>query len=416
MKTREISYVVATLAGGLAFDAEEVTKGVNGSRDNLDGFSWDGFGVRGGRGGDDRGHPVSGDRKARIGGLNGRAGMGNEGVTGLFTQGQDSQVSIGVGVDPDDSDGEGLVTFDDLQFSGGSRTAILVGDTGSGGDDSVGSNQGGGTAGLPVGIDHVHQARGTGGFDFNSGGSVGAYGGDKGQGSDGGGGDAGGEGVHDLSSRIVRACLEVKVRFIAVERPKTPVFSHSVISIFLDVTSLPSLVAAWRLSQVEERLQYWLNWVVVDPIGIQTDQPVDLRARAAIAALTPEVQRHGLTIVIPAWRPAPRYAHAAVDWAFDRSHVYGRTTFMALAKGYWQGTVDIRDPEAVTACVRAAGIATRGLDTYLTARTTLADQAQRLVQTRAAHIGDVPVLKAGPTLLPGLLDVEAYETIIRTMG
>lgn len=219
-----------------------------------------------------------------------------------------------------------------------------------------------------------------------------------------------------LSSRIVRACLEVKVRFISVFDPFPPNISPSVISIFLDVTSPGSLVAAWRIAHVEERLHYWLRWVVVDPVGVQTDQPVDLRTRAAIASLSAEMGRLGIRPHTPAWRPCPTYAHAAIDWAFDRSHVYGRTAFIALAKAYWRNDIDLRDPAQVDACIRRAGVATPGLIEHLGARSTHAAQAQRLVQTRAAHIGDVPVLKVGSTLLPGLLDEEAYEAIITSTG
>ncbi len=186
-------------------------------------------------------------------------------------------------------------------------------------------------------------------------------------------------------------------------------------SIYLDITSLASVVAAIRINRVEETLSYWLNWVVMDPVGIITDQPIDLRTRAQIADLRSQAHYLGITITPPSWRPSPIYAHAAIDWAFDHSHVYGRSAFIALSKGYWAGITDIRQPAAVINTVRNAGIPTQGLDRHLGRKETLTTQYRQLVQARAAHIGDVPVLSVAGTLLPGLLDEDAYIEIIESM-
>lgn len=191
--------------------------------------------------------------------------------------------------------------------------------------------------------------------------------------------------------------------------------SHSVISTFLDVTSLASAVAAMRLNIVEERLQYWLNWVVIDPVGVLTDQPMDLRTRAEIANLRPAAEQLGITINPQAWRPCPIYAHAAIDWAFDHSHVYGRSAFIALAKAYWANTVNLREVNEIIDVVHQAGVPTQGLGIHLGRKQTLAAQFQQLAQARSAHIGDTPVLSVGGTLLPGLLDEEAYVEIIASM-
>lgn len=198
--------------------------------------------------------------------------------------------------------------------------------------------------------------------------------------------------------------------------PKTDDLSHSVISLFLDVTSLASAVAALRVRQVEERLRYWLYWSVFDPIGVTTDQPMDLRTRAEIADLRVEAESLGLTISPQPWRPCPVLAHAAIDWCFNQSHVYGRTAFVALAKAYWANSTDIRDEVQVAECLHRAGLPTRGLAHHLGLKSTMQAQFQNLVRIRAAHIGDTPVLKINGTLLPGLLDPEAYLEIIQTMG
>ena len=198
--------------------------------------------------------------------------------------------------------------------------------------------------------------------------------------------------------------------------PKSDELSQSVISLFLDVTSLASAVAAMRLRQVEESLQYWLHWTVFDPVGITIDQPLDLRARAEIADLREEAEHLGFTINPQPWRPCPVLAHAAIDWCFAQSHVYGRTAFIALAKAYWANTTDIRDEIQVVETLHHAGLPIRGLAHHLGLKSTLQEQYRNLVGIRAAHIGDAPVLKVHGTLLPGLLDPEAYVEIIQSMG
>lgn len=198
--------------------------------------------------------------------------------------------------------------------------------------------------------------------------------------------------------------------------PKSDELSQSVISLFLDVTSLASAVAAMRLRQVEESLQYWLHWTVFDPVGITIDQPLDLRARAEIADLREEAERLGFVINPQPWRPCPVLAHAAIDWCFAQSHVYGRTAFIALAKAYWANTTDIRDEIQVVETLHHAGLPIRGLAHHLGLKSTLQEQYRNLVGIRAAHIGDAPVLKVHGTLLPGLLDPEAYVEIIQSMG
>lgn len=197
---------------------------------------------------------------------------------------------------------------------------------------------------------------------------------------------------------------------------ETEDLSQSVISLFLDVTSLASAVAAMRVRQVEEQLQYWMHWTVFDPVGVNTDQPMDLRTRAEIADLRAEAEHLGFTINPQPWRPFPGLAHAAIDWCFEESHVYGRTAFIALAKAYWATTTDIRDEVQVVECLHRAGLPTRGLAHHLGLKSTMQAQFQNLARIRAAHIGDTPVLKANGTLLPGLLDPDAYIQIIETMG
>lgn len=181
--------------------------------------------------------------------------------------------------------------------------------------------------------------------------------------------------------------------------PKSDELSQSVISLFLDVTSLASAVAAMRLRQVEESLQYWLHWTVFDPVGITIDQPLDLRARAEIADLREEAEHLGFTINPQPWRPCPVLAHAAIDWCFAQSHVYGRTAFIALAKAYWANTTDIRDEIQVVETLHHAGLPIRGLAHHLGLKSTLQEQYRNLVGIRAAHIGDAPVLKVHGTLL-----------------
>lgn len=198
--------------------------------------------------------------------------------------------------------------------------------------------------------------------------------------------------------------------------PKSDDLSLSVISIFLDVTSLASLIAALRICNVEESLNYWLHWTVFDPVGVAIDQPLDLRTRGEIANLRPEAEHHGVRIHPKPWRPCPVLAHAAIDWCFDQSHVYGRTAFIALAKAYWADTTDIRDDVQVVECLHRAGLPTRGLAHHLGLKSTTQTQFQNLARIRAAHIGDTPVLKINSTLLPGLLDPDAYTQIIQNMG
>ena len=198
--------------------------------------------------------------------------------------------------------------------------------------------------------------------------------------------------------------------------PKSDELSQSVISIFLDVTSLASAVAAMRLRTVEEAQRYWLHWTVFDPVGITADQPMDLRTRAEIADLREEAEHLGFTINPQPWRPCPVLAHAAIDWCFAQSHVYGRTAFLALAKAYWANTTDIRSEVDVAETLHAAGLPIRGLAHHLGQRTTIQAQFQALARIRASHIGDTPVLKVRGTLLPGLLDPEAYVEIIQSMG
>ena len=127
-------------------------------------------------------------------------------------------------------------------------------------------------------------------------------------------------------------------------------------------------------------------------------------------------ERLGFVINPQPWRPCPVLAHAAIDWCFAQSHVYGRTAFIALAKAYWANTTDIRDEIQVVETLHHAGLPIRGLAHHLGLKSTLQEQYRNLVGIRAAHIGDAPVLKVHGTLLPGLLDPEAYVEIIQSMG
>lgn len=181
-----------------------------------------------------------------------------------------------------------------------------------------------------------------------------------------------------------------------------------VLTLFHDYTDPASAVAALRLQRLaDEGLA--VAFEGFDAVGIDATVPPTPDVLARVADLRPAAAQLGLVLRRPRALPPTSPAHLVGEVAERRG--LGASWRQTCYRAVWERCADLGDRHVLANLATRAGLEGTEVEDALDDRALLASVRRRMASRRRLGVGGVPIILAGGTLVPGLLDEPDLRTL-----